>query len=76
MRTEIGWAIADKDIGTALMRKAFDKASGPLSDMQQPEAEHEELAHLLAGVIGSYKNPILTVPFLTAMQLRPKKWWS
>ena len=48
---------ADTDIGTPLMRKAFDKAAGPLSDMQQPEAEREALAHLFAGAIGSYKNP-------------------
>lgn len=48
---------ADTDIGTALMRKAFDKTTGPLSDMQQPEAEREALAHLFAGAIGSYKNP-------------------
>ena len=48
---------ADTDIGTVLMRKAFDKATGPLSDMQQPEAEREALAHLFAGAIGSYKNP-------------------
>ncbi len=48
---------ADSDIGTALMRKAFDKASGPLSDARQPEAEREALAHLFAGAIGSYKNP-------------------
>jgi uncharacterized protein (TIGR02391 family) len=45
------------DIGTLLMRKAFDKANGPLSDQQQPEAEREALAHLFAGAIGSYKNP-------------------
>lgn len=45
------------DIGIPLMRKAFDKASGPLSDQQQPEAEREALAHLFAGAIGSYKNP-------------------
>ncbi|PTQ78793.1 uncharacterized protein (TIGR02391 family) [Nitrosomonas oligotropha] len=48
---------ADTDIGTALMRKAFDKTVGPLSNMQQPEAEREALAHLFAGAIGSYKNP-------------------
>jgi len=48
---------ADTDIGTALMRKAFDKTTGPLTDMQQPEAEREALAHLFAGAIGSYKNP-------------------
>lgn len=48
---------SNTDIGTALMRKAFDKTSGPLSDMQQPEAEREALAHLFTGAIGSYKNP-------------------
>ncbi len=48
---------ADTDIGTTLMRKAFDETTGPLSDMQQPEAEREALAHLFAGAIGSYKNP-------------------
>ena len=48
---------ADTDVGTALMRKAFDKLTGPLSNMQQPEAEREALAHLFAGAIGSYKNP-------------------
>lgn len=47
----------DTDIGTVLMRKAFDKSIGPLSDMRQPEAEREALAHLFAGAIGSYKNP-------------------
>ena len=48
---------ADTDIGVPLMRKAFDKAAGPLTDQQQPEAEREALAHLFAGAIGSYKNP-------------------
>ena len=48
---------ADTDIGMALMRKAFDKTAGPLSDQQQPEAERDALAHLFAGAIGSYKNP-------------------
>ena len=47
----------DTDVGTALMRKAFDKTTGPLTDLQQPEAEREALAHLFAGAIGSYKNP-------------------
>ncbi len=49
--------LSDTDIGTTLMRKAFDKISGSLSDQQQPEAEREALAHLFAGAIGSYKNP-------------------
>lgn len=53
---EVG-QFSDADIGTALMRKAFDKTTGPLSDMKQPEAEREALAHLFAGSIGSYKNP-------------------
>ena len=48
---------ADTDIGVVLMRKAFDKNTGPLSDQQQPEAERDALAHLFAGAIGSYKNP-------------------
>lgn len=48
---------ADTDIGVALMRKAFDKSTGALSDQKQPEAEREALAHLFAGAIGSYKNP-------------------
>ena len=45
------------DIGVLLMRKAFDKTAGPLSDQEQPEPEREALAHLFAGAIGSYKNP-------------------
>lgn len=48
---------ADIDVGTQLMRKAFDKTTGPLADLNQPEAEREALAHLFAGAIGSYKNP-------------------
>jgi len=48
---------ADTDIGMPLMRKTFDKTTGPLSDQQQPEAEREALSHLFAGAIGSYKNP-------------------
>jgi len=48
---------ADTDVGTQLMRKAFDKTTGPLTDPQRPEAEREALAHLFAGAIGSYKNP-------------------
>ncbi len=49
--------LAPTDIGTALMRRAFDKASGPLTDLSLPESEREALAHLFAGAIGSYKNP-------------------
>jgi uncharacterized protein (TIGR02391 family) len=45
------------DIGVPLMRKAFDPKNGPLTDLNQPEAEREALCHLFAGAIGSYKNP-------------------
>lgn len=48
---------ADTDIGVPLMRKAFHRDTGPLTDTLLPEAERESLAHLFAGAIGSYKNP-------------------
>jgi uncharacterized protein (TIGR02391 family) len=48
---------SDTDIGVPLMRKAFDKNTGPLADLTQPESERDALAHLFAGAIGSYKNP-------------------
>jgi uncharacterized protein (TIGR02391 family) len=48
---------SDGDIGVPLMRKAFDKANGPLTDPSQEEGERDALAHLFAGAIGSYKNP-------------------
>lgn len=46
-----------KDIGVTLIRKAFDKTNGPLTDLTHPEGEREALANLFAGAIGSYKNP-------------------
>lgn len=45
------------DVGTDLMRKAFHKDTGLLTDKSKPDAEREALAHLFAGAIGSYKNP-------------------
>jgi uncharacterized protein (TIGR02391 family) len=48
---------AASDIGVPLMRKAFDKNTGPLTEMAHPETERDALAHLFAGAIGSYKNP-------------------
>jgi len=45
------------NVGTALMRAAFDPINGPLTDLTRPVAEREALAHLFAGAIGSYKNP-------------------
>lgn len=45
------------EIGVPLMRRAFDKNTGPLTDMSATEGEREMRAHLFAGAIGSYKNP-------------------
>jgi uncharacterized protein (TIGR02391 family) len=47
----------DSLIGVALMRRAFDKQTGPLTDMNMEEGERDARAHLFAGAIGSYKNP-------------------
>jgi uncharacterized protein (TIGR02391 family) len=49
--------LSNEDVGVKLMRKAFDKNSGPLTDPSAEEGEREALAHLFAGAIGSYKNP-------------------
>lgn len=45
------------DHGVPMIRRAFNKDSGPLRDVEQQEAEREALVHLFAGAIGSYKNP-------------------
>lgn len=47
----------NKEIGVTLMRKAFDKNNGPLTDMTMDEGEREMRAHFFVGAIGSYKNP-------------------
>jgi len=46
-----------KDIGTNLIRKAFDPENGPLTDADDEKAEREARSALFAGAIGSYKNP-------------------
>lgn len=54
---------AATDLGADLMRKAFDPNEntaddrGRLTDLGQPKAEREAVAHLFAGAIGAYKNP-------------------
>jgi hypothetical protein len=53
VRAAGGYGHGPDDVGTKLMRKAFDKDKGPLTDKTQPEAEREALAHLFAGAIGS-----------------------
>jgi uncharacterized protein (TIGR02391 family) len=45
------------DIGTDLMRTAFNEKNGPLRDSSLPKAERESYAHLFAGAIGAFKNP-------------------
>lgn len=55
VRTAGGFA--PTDIGVDLMRKAFNKDTGPLRDPSLPEAEREAQSHLFAGAIGLYKNP-------------------
>jgi uncharacterized protein (TIGR02391 family) len=45
------------DIGVNLMRAAFHKETGPLTDNEQNDGEKEALISLFVGAIGSYKNP-------------------
>ena len=57
---EIG-VFGDDVIGVQLMRKAFsheDGRLGPLADPAQEVAEREATAHLFAGAIGLFKNPV------------------
>jgi uncharacterized protein (TIGR02391 family) len=46
-----------EDYGVDLVRKAFNKDKGPLTDKTKPLSEREALCHLMAGALGSYKNP-------------------
>ena len=48
---------ADSDYGVTLMRRAFDKNDGKLTDLSEQEPVREAKAHLFAGAIGLYKNP-------------------
>lgn len=45
------------DLGVPLMRKAFQTASGPLTDPGEVMAEQQALSDLYAGAIGRFKNP-------------------
>jgi hypothetical protein len=49
--------LADTDLGVALVRKAFDKDNGALTNQQLVQTEREAMAHLFAGAIGLLKNP-------------------
>lgn len=43
--------------GVAMVRRAFHKEAGPLTDMTVDDAEREATSNLFAGAVGSYKNP-------------------
>jgi uncharacterized protein (TIGR02391 family) len=44
-------------IGTKLMRTAFEVDNGPLTDKSAEPAERQAISDLFAGAIGAYKNP-------------------
>jgi hypothetical protein len=46
-----------EDYGVDLTRKAFHESTGPLTDQSVPLSERQALSHLVAGALGSYKNP-------------------
>jgi uncharacterized protein (TIGR02391 family) len=46
-----------EEYGVELVRKAFHETTGSLTDQAKPAAERVALAHLMAGALGSYKNP-------------------
>lgn len=45
------------DIGVPLAQKAFSEKGGPLADMAAPSGERVALLNMMAGALGSYKNP-------------------
>jgi uncharacterized protein (TIGR02391 family) len=57
IRMREGGGFKPEDYGVELARKAFAVNNGPLTDMSKPVGERESLAHLMAGALGSYKNP-------------------
>lgn len=50
-------AFKAEDYGVDLARKAFHEITGPLTDQTIPVSERLALSHLVAGALGSYKNP-------------------
>lgn len=45
------------DLGMSLARSAFKVNSGPLAVKDAPSGEQDALASMMAGALGSYKNP-------------------
>jgi uncharacterized protein (TIGR02391 family) len=48
---------SDGELGVALMRKAFNAETGPLTDKSLISSEREAMGALFAGAIGAAKNP-------------------
>lgn len=44
-------------VGEALMRRAFDSSTGPLTDHNEEASERIALSHLFAGATGRFRNP-------------------
>lgn len=44
--------------GTGLMRLAFDKETGPLTDHSLDRGEREAISHLFAGAFGTFRNSV------------------
>ena len=49
--------LKDTDLGTDLIRKAFNETDGPLRDEKLVVSERQAISHLFAGAIGIFKNP-------------------
>ena len=48
----------ENDLGVEMVRRAFHPDTGPLTDTARVQSERQARAHLFAGAIGSYKNPL------------------
>ncbi len=60
----------DSDIGVSLVRKAFDKNSGPLTDKSVSEAEREALATFSQVPLALIRTLRATAPWPSKMPLR------
>ncbi|MBC7945484.1 MAG: hypothetical protein H7X91_09555 [Burkholderiales bacterium] len=49
-------SLSANDVGDGLMRKAFAKDGGPLTNMSDPDGERLALQHLFAGAFGVFRN--------------------
>lgn len=57
VQVRIAGGFSPRDLGQALMRKAFNADNGPLRDSSAVDSERQGLSDLFAGAIASYKNP-------------------